>query len=467
MASLVERNKRYYVVYSYEDEKGEKKQKWEGFTTRADAVRRKSEVEYRKEVGSVVIPQCETMNELLKEYIAMYGKSNWSLSTYSANVNMIKSYIQPYLGAMKLEDITARVLEKYYQSMLRIQEVPKCTDKKYKKEVSFVSTETVRRIHKLLHCCFEQAVRWDLMIRNPAQYATVPKSTKKQRDIWTAETLMKAVELCDDPKLKLAINLAFACSLRIGELLGLTWSCIDISKESIKNGTAYVYVNKELQRVDRAALRQLEEKDVIFQFPVLSEKNRTQLVLKKPKTATSVRKVFLPRTVAEMLVDWKKDQDELLETLGPEYVDYDLVFTGYYGMPTEASSITASFQKLIKENNLPKVVFHSLRHSSITYKLKLNGGDIKAVQGDSGHAQAKMVTDQYSHILDDDRKLNAQLFENAFCQKREVMQPVEDSGATESGNQSSVSADDRRLLEKLMSDESTAALLMALVKKLT
>ena len=144
------------------------------------------------------------------------------------------------------------------------------------------------------------------MIRNPAQYATVPKSTKKQRDIWTAETLMKAVELCDDPKLKLAINLSFACSLRIGELLGLTWSCIDISKESIKNGTAYVYVNKELQRVDRAALRQLEEKDVIFQFPVLSEKNRTQLVLKKPKTATSVRKVFLPRTVAEMLVDWKR-----------------------------------------------------------------------------------------------------------------------------------------------------------------
>lgn len=467
MASLVERNKRYYVVYSYEDEKGEKKQKWEGFTTRADAVRRKSEVEYRKEVGSVVIPQCETMNELLKEYIAMYGKSNWSLSTYSANVNMIKSYIQPYLGAMKLEDITARVLEKYYQSMLRTQAVPKCTDKKYKKEVSFVSTETVRRIHKLLHCCFEQAVRWDLMIRNPAQYATVPKSTRKQRDIWTAETLMKAVELCDDPKLKLAINLAFACSLRIGELLGLTWSCIDISEESIKNGTAYVYVNKELQRVDRAALRQLEEKDVIFEFPVLSEKNRTQLVLKKPKTATSIRKVFLPRTVAEMLVDWKKDQDELQEALGPEYVDYDLVFTGYYGMPTEASSITASFQKLIKENNLPKVVFHSLRHSSITYKLKLNGGDIKAVQGDSGHAQAKMVTDQYSHILDDDRKRNAQLFENAFYQKKEIIQLVEDSGATESGNQASVSADDRRLLEKLMSDESTAALLMALVKKLT
>lgn len=44
-----------------------------------------------------------------------------------------------------------------------------------------------------------------------------------------------------------------------------------------------------------------------------------------------------------------------------------------------------------------KVVFHSLCHSSITYKLKLNGGDVKAVQGDSGHSQTSMVTDVYSH----------------------------------------------------------------------
>ena len=51
--------------------------------------------------------------------------------------------------------------------------------------------------------------------------------------------------------------------------------------------------------------------------------------------------------------------------------------------------INRAFNKLIKENGLPHVVFHSLRHSSITYKLKLNGGDMKSVQGDSGHAQVK------------------------------------------------------------------------------
>lgn len=469
MASLVKRGNRYCVVYTYETDAGVKKQKWESFETKTDALRRKAEVESRRTAGSVVVPQCETMNELLKEYIEMYGKNTWALSTYTANVRLIKSYIQPYLGQMKLGDITARALEKYYQKMLRTQAVPKCTDKKYKKEISYVTTKTVRRIHKLLHSCFEQAVRWDLMLRNPADYATVPKTSKGQRDIWTADVLMKAVDLCEDPKLKLAINLAFACSLRLGELLGLTWSCIDISEESIQEGVAYVYVNKELQRVQRDALQQLEGKDVLFEFPVISEKNSTQLVLKKPKTTSSIRKVFLPRTVAEMLVDWKKEQDELREALGPEYTDYDLVFAGYYGMPTESSAVTAAFRKLIQENDLPKVVFHSLRHSSITYKLKLNGGDIKAVQGDSGHAQAKMVTDQYSHILDDDRKMNAQLFEKAFYQKpdTEKVDTKAASAPASAAKQGDVADNDRQLLERLMSDESTAELLLALVKKLT
>ncbi len=104
------------------------------------------------------------------------------------------------------------------------------------------------------------------------------------------------------------------------------------------------------------------------------------------------------------------------DALGTEYADYNLVVAGPLGMPTEQSTINGALKQLIEENNLPKVVFHSFRHSSITYKLKLNGGDIKAVQGDSGHAQASMVTEQYAHILDDDRRLNAQRFDDFFYQ---------------------------------------------------
>ena len=150
-----------------------------------------------------------------------------------------------------------------------------------------------------------------------------------------------------------------------------------------------------------------------MEFPNISPKNTTRLVLKTPKTASSIRRIFLPRTVAEMLVEWKEDTAALKTLLGDEYVDYGLVFAHENGRPVEGSRIRHWLQDIIDKGDLPQIVFHSIRHTSITYKLKLNGGDIKAVQGDSGHSQVKMVTDVYSHIMDEDRKKNAQNFEKA------------------------------------------------------
>ena len=149
--------------------------------------------------------------------------------------------------------------------------------------------------------------------------------------------------------------------------------------------------------MDVASLNALENKNVITRFPSLNSRCTTVQVLKSPKTDSSIRTIFLPKTVAEMLVEFKAEQDMTKEALGAEYTDYNLVVAGPLGMPTEQSTINCALKRLIEKNNLPKVVFHSFRHSSITYKLKLNGGDIKAVQGDSGHAQASMVTEQYAH----------------------------------------------------------------------
>lgn len=251
------------------------------------------------------------------------------------------------------------------------------------------------------------------------------------------------------------MNLAFSCSMRLGEILGLTWDCVDISEEAIAAGTASVHINKELQRVSRETLKLLGSKDVIFIFPSQSSLTSTQQVLKSPKTESSIRKVFLPRTVAEMLTETRRKQLEVIDALGDEYRDFNLVIAGPLGMPVEARRINNAFDKLIKKNNLPKVVFHSLRHSSITYKLKLNGGDIKAVQGDSGHAQSKMVTDLYSHILDDDRRQNAQLFEEAFY-----------SGKGPQPQEPAPDAADATLLMKLLQNPEMAALIKTLAKTL-
>jgi len=215
----------------------------------------------------------------------------------------------------------------------------------------------------------------------------------------------------------LAINLAFSCSLRIGELTGLTWDCVDIFEESLAKCNASIYIEKELSRVSREAKEKLDNRDVIKVFPAVLSSPATALVLKKPKTKSSVRRIWLPETVAKMLVRAKQLQEDWKDILGGEYQNYNLVFTLSNGRPCEERVIVKSFNKLITDNNLPNVVFHSLRHTSTTYKLKLTGGDMKAVQGDTGHAQLKMVSDVYSHIIDEDRRKNALRFEEAFYQK--------------------------------------------------
>ena len=365
--------------------------------------------------------------------------------------------IRPLIGDMKLEDVTPRIMDKYYRDLLSVKAV---SSKYVKARTEYLTPHTVREVHKTLRNAFNQAVKWELMTRNPVEHATLPKEEHKTRDIWTAEVLQKALEACDDDILRLAINLAFSCSLRMGELLGLTWDCIDISPTSIELGQASIFVEKELQRVNREAMADLDGKDIMFKFPPTFASTHTALVLKTPKTKTSVRKVFLPKTVAEMLVQRKADIEELKDLFGDEFVDFNLVFCSSNGKPIEGQVINRAFNKLIEEKGLPKVVFHSLRHSSITYKLKLNGGDMKSVQGDSGHAQVKMVADVYSHIIDDDRRLNAERMEAAFYSGRQATPEPVQPAATES------SADDKELLLKLLQNPEMAALLKSLAKTL-
>ena len=83
--------------------------------------------------------------------------------------------------------------------------------------------------------------------------------------------------------------------------------------------------------------------------------------------------VFIPkyrkRFVAQILVDIKKEQNELKDILGSEYQDYNLVMATTFGLPIEDSYLRDQMQKVIDEQGLPDVVFHSLRHTSVTYKL--------------------------------------------------------------------------------------------------
>ena len=121
MASIVKRKNRYSVVYTYTDENGVKRQKWETFATNAEAKKRKVQVEFEQETGTFIIPNASTVSDLLEEYMSIYGVNTWAMSTYEARRSLIFNYINPLIGDMKLEDVTPRTMDKYYQSLLTVK----------------------------------------------------------------------------------------------------------------------------------------------------------------------------------------------------------------------------------------------------------------------------------------------------------------------------------------------------------
>jgi len=168
-------------------------------------------------------------------------------------------------------------------------------------------------------------------------------------------------------------------------------------------------------------------------------------------------------TVKESQQAWKED-------IGDQYTDFNLMLTQANGYPVDTKFIESSLRNLIEENNLKPVVFHSLRHTSVSMKLSLCG-DIKAVQGDTGHSQANMVTDVYAHINNKDRQRLAVMVNDSFFEKDEDQEmyekctkPDEQNDTKSDSNHSALSPEISAIVDALQQNQGMAAAIMGMIK---
>ena len=392
----------------------------ERFDSEAEAKLRCAQIEYAKDSGSIAPPDKKeklhpkTMAELPDEYVETYGLTHWGDSYYSVTKHRIEDYIKPAIGHMLVKDITPKVLDTLYVELLSTPAKVLPGHKDIEKTISY---PVVEKCHCTIRSALNQAVRWGYIQTNPALAATMPKPPVKRREVWTPEQAQTAIERCEDQNLKTCMLLSIGCSLRLGEVLGLQWKHIHITEETLRDNTSTLEVRQELKRCDKSSLEALEgmsRSNVYFTFPDTKPNCKTSLVLKVPKTESSLRTVYIPNSVALALRELQARQEQQKAALHGTYLDYEMVIAQADGRPTEGRLIDEAFAKLIDKTELPKVVFHSLRHLSTSMKLQYSGGDIKAVQGDTGHAQASMVTQVYSHTFDENRKRVAGLMESSF-----------------------------------------------------
>ena len=394
MAYITKRGSSYGVRYTYQDEHGKNHDKWESFSTKEEAMNRKKQVEHELASGTFLIPSTVTVGEFLMDWLPKQcSKHKWAPKTYQSNLSTIQNLIVPYIGNMEMQKLKPYHLENLYSTLSKTPCGQYIEGKKQKltpkQKQRLLSGTTIHEVHRLLHTAFLYAVEWGILLKSPVPLEG-PKKTTQERSIWTVDEMRAALASMEDPILHLAVHLTLVGALREGEVAGLTPEDIDFDAAGGNGGI----------------LKSFEDK---------REGSKTLLVLKTTKTDASRRVIFLTAALREELKHWL-NRLKADEARAPDrYHDSGMLLRLPNGQAVEPVLIRKKFLKWQDAHpEFPRIVFHGLRHSSATYQLMISGGDVKAVQGTTGHASANMLVNTYAHIQQSSCKELGRKFEAGF-----------------------------------------------------
>lgn len=301
--------------------------------------------------GTYAEPSKMKVSQWLDEWLASYTM-NIKPATRSAYEEHIRVHIKPSLGDIPLKQLSTRDIQQLYTNLLKEREL---------------SPKTVRNIHGVLHRTLEQAKLLGCIRVNPTDAAVTPRVEKKQVETLDAEDIGKFLAAIRGTKYEYPLFVAVFTGLRQGELLGLTWDCVDF-----ENGL--LLINKQHNRV---------KGDTEFRFASLKND--------KARVLTAADEVM------EVLKLQKERQTAWAAALGDGWSNPDhLVFTTEFGRYINNKILYQNFKRIMRKLNKPDLRFHDLRHTYAVNSLRA-GDDIKTVQENLGHATASFTLATYAH----------------------------------------------------------------------
>ena len=301
--------------------------------------------------GTYAEPSKMKVSQWLDEWLTNYAM-NIKPATRSAYEEHIRVHIKPVLGDFPLKQLSTRDIQQLYTGLLKEREL---------------SPKTVRNIHGVLHRTLEQAKLLGYIKVNPADAAVPPRVEKKQVEAMDVDDIGKFLDAIKGSKHEYPLFVAVFTGLRQGELLGLTWDCVDFEH-------GLLLINKQHNRV---------KGDTEFRFASLKN--------------DKARVLTVADEVMEVLKLQKQRQEVWAATLGDGWSNPDnLVFTTEFGRYINNKVLYQNFKRIMKELGNPNLRFHDLRHTYAVNSLRA-GDDIKTLQENLGHATASFTLSTYAH----------------------------------------------------------------------
>ncbi|WP_369713017.1 site-specific integrase [Leptotrichia sp. HSP-342] len=273
-------------------------------------------------------------------------------STYATYTNIIENHLKPVLGKKKINNITNEDLQNFI--ILKLSTSKKNLEKglalKTVKDMTVLIKNTLKTATQNKLISFQ-----NFQCKFPSSFS---KSHLKTFSVEEQKILFKYLINNQNSK-NLGILLCLQTGLRLGEICGLQWQDINLEKSTLT-------ICRTLQKI------------------YIKEKNKSysKTIISTPKTKTSNRIIPLNIDFINLIKPFQQNKNNYFITNSTNYLKPHCY--RYY------------YQKLLHFLNLPKLKFHSLRHTFATQAVEL-GIDCKTISEILGHANMNTTLNLYVH----------------------------------------------------------------------
>lgn len=273
---------------------------------------------------------------------------------YASNVRQVPEW----LGVKRLDELRPADFQRFCNELTKSGKAP----------------NTVRHVHATIHKSMQDALRLDLVNRNPTKGVELPRLEQQEILFYTEEQLARLFRATAGDRFHALWVVLGTLGLRLGEALGLKWSDFDWEQ-----GTVTI-----MRKLDR-------------------DREQHKLVLSDVKTKYSRRTLHLGAGPLAVLHAHRDRQDFERKKAGITWQDHGLIFTTTWGGPLQQVRIHEQWTPAVAKADLPRHNLHALRHS-VASNLLRGGCELMKVARMLGHRNATMVLTVYGHLLPDEHR---------------------------------------------------------------
>ena len=328
-----------------------------------------------------------SLNFVFDRYIST--KSELRETTYTNYTYMYDRFVREGFGKRKIGEIKYSDVLYFYYDLLNDRGL---------------QVNTLETIHTVLHPTFQLAVRDDIIRNNPSDgvMAEIKKKNTKKKNMRHAlniEQQRAFMNYIASSPIFVHWNSIFTVLLgtgcRIGEVVGLRWSDIDMEKRTIDINHSMTY------------------------YPRRTDTYKCEFKVSLPKTEAGTRILPMMQPVYEALQsEYERQKEDGFCTAVVDGMS-GFIFSNRFGMIHNPAAINRAIRRIIEAHNAEEIIkakkekrepviiphfsCHHLRHTFCS-RFCENETNIKIIQEIMGHASIETTMDIYAEVNSDKKK---------------------------------------------------------------